>query len=170
MSNLNLQYPIFGAEILCPHCQQTISAITLTDSYLCQRHGAFEVEPNTNDLVHLSSNRRWRQWDGQWYRQHTHPDGIRFEIHEALDRLHSQGYQATKVIIAGRYQQIITAYLRRGGNSWHSETLKLYGLPVEFSSDASKDPCWDVINFNLEKDQQQQQRSSKRQGYFHDFE
>ena len=31
MMNQSLQYPIFGAEIKCPHCRQVIAAITLTD-------------------------------------------------------------------------------------------------------------------------------------------
>ncbi|MDE5076046.1 MAG: DUF2396 family protein, partial [Trichodesmium sp. St5_bin2_1] len=36
----SLNYPIFGPEIQCPHCRQTILALTLTDTYLCPRHGA----------------------------------------------------------------------------------------------------------------------------------
>ena len=153
--NLTLQYPIFGSEISCPHCRQTIPALTLTDTYLCTRHGAFEADPKTKDLVHLQSGRHWRQWEGQWYRQHTHPDGIRFEIHEALDRLHTQGYRATRVIIAQRYQDLISAYLDPCA-SWRSAAEKnqprLYGLPVEFSPDPQDEPCWDVINFDLEKE------------------
>ena len=151
-----LQYPIFGPEIHCPHCRQKIQALTLTDTYLCQRHGAFEADPKTKDLVHLQSGRHWRQWEGEWYRQHTHPDGIRFEIHEALDRLHTQGYRATRVIIAQRYQDLISAYLDPCA-SWRSAAEKsqprLYGLPVEFSPDPKDEPCWDVINFDLEKEQ-----------------
>jgi uncharacterized protein (TIGR02652 family) len=81
------QYPIFGSEIKCPHCRQIIPALILTDTYLCPRHGAFEVQPNCRDLVHLQSDRQWRLWDDEWYRQHTHPDGIRFEIHESIDHL-----------------------------------------------------------------------------------
>jgi uncharacterized protein (TIGR02652 family) len=154
--NSALQYPIFGPEIHCPHCRQKIQALTLTDTYLCPRHGAFEADPKTKDLVHLQSGRHWRQWEGQWYRQHTHPDGIRFEIHEALDRLHTQGYRATRVIIAQRYQDLISAYLDPCA-SWRSAAEKnqpkLYGLPVEFSPDPKDEPCWDVINFNLEKEE-----------------
>lgn len=154
--NSALQYPIFGPEIHCPHCRQKIQALTLTDTYLCPRHGAFEADPKTKDLVHLQSGRHWRQWEGQWYRQHTHPDGIRFEIHEALDRLHTQGYRATRVIIAQRYQDLISAYLDPCA-SWRSASEKnqpkLYGLPVEFSPDPTDEPCWDVINFDLEKEQ-----------------
>ncbi|MGK7914214.1 MAG: TIGR02652 family protein, partial [Prochloraceae cyanobacterium] len=85
MMNPGLQYPIFGPEIYCPHCRQIIPALTLTDTYLCPRHGAFEADPKTGELIHLQSGRHWRRWEGEWYRQHTHPDGIRFEIHEALD-------------------------------------------------------------------------------------
>ena len=61
---------------------------------LVSRHGAFEADPDSKELVHLQSGRHWRQWDGEWYRQHNHPDGIRFEIHEALDRLYTEGYRA----------------------------------------------------------------------------
>ncbi|MBP0001262.1 MAG: TIGR02652 family protein [Cyanobacteria bacterium SID2] len=149
------QYPIFGPEIKCPHCRQTIPALTLTDTYLCPRHGAFEADPKTGELVHLQSNRHWRMWDGEWYRQHTHPDGIRFEIHEALDRLYTQGYRATRVIVAQRYKELIGAYLERS-NSWRDRSdappPKLYGLPVEFSPTPEDDPCWAVINFDLEKE------------------
>lgn len=86
---MNNQYPLFGHEIQCPFCKQTISALILTDSYLCDRHGAFEAEPKTGELVHLQSGLKWRRWDGEWHHQHTrtHPDGIRFEVHEALDKL-----------------------------------------------------------------------------------
>lgn len=154
MINSALQYPIFGPEITCPHCRQVIPALTLTDSYLCPRHGAFESNPQTGDLVHLQSGRNWRQWDNEWYRQHTHPDGIRFEIHEALDRLYTQGYKATRIIIAERYRDLIGSYLERGG-PWRGGTPetpqpRLYGLPVEFSPDPSEDPSWQVINFDLE--------------------
>jgi uncharacterized protein (TIGR02652 family) len=167
--NPGLQYPIFGPEIHCPHCRQVIPALTLTDTYLCPRHGAFESNPETGDLVHLQSGRHWRLWQEQWYRQHTHPDGIRFEIHEALDRLYTEGYRATKVIIASRYKTLISAYLERN-NSWRgspeSKTARLYGLPVEFSSELPEDPCWEVINFDLEKEP----GVPKRYPYFRLFE
>ncbi|MDA0265935.1 MAG: TIGR02652 family protein [Cyanobacteria bacterium] len=155
MVNPALQHPIFGPDIHCPHCRQTIPALTLTDTYLCTRHGAFEADPNTKTLVHLQSGRHWRQWDGEWYRQHTHPDGIRFEIHEALDRLYTEGYRATRVIIAERYKTLVSAYLKRSApwrESLESTVPQLYGLPVVFSPSADQDPCWDVINFNLEKE------------------
>ncbi len=123
---------------------------------MCPRHGAFEADPKTSELVHLQSGRHWRLWNGEWYRQHTHPDGIRFEIHEALDRLYTQGYRATRVIIAQRYQELISSYLERS-TPWRGQSdttqPKLYGLPVEFSPDPKDEPCWDVINFDLEKEQ-----------------
>jgi uncharacterized protein (TIGR02652 family) len=155
MQTLSFQYPIYGSEIQCPHCRQTIPALTLTDTYLCPRHGAFEADPKTEELVHLQSGRHWRLWKDEWYRQHTHPDGIRFEIHEALDRLYTQGYRATRVIIAQRYQELISTYLERS-TPWRgttdSQKPRLYGLPVEFSETLAEDPCWDVINFDLEKE------------------
>ena len=155
MTSPGFQYPIFGPEIQCPHCRQTIQALTLTDTYLCQRHGAFESDPKTGELVHLQSGRHWRLWKDEWYRQHTHPDGIRFEIHEALDRLYTQGYRATKVIIAQRYQDLISTYLERS-TPWRGQSdspkPRLYGLTVEFSPDPKDEPCWDVINFDLEKE------------------
>jgi uncharacterized protein (TIGR02652 family) len=153
MLNPTLQYPIFGPEIFCPHCRQPIPALTLTDTYLCPRHGAFEADPNTKELVHLQSGRHWRQWDGEWYRQHTHPDGIRFEIHEALDRLYTQGFRATKVTIAHRYQSLIASYLDRANPRAPNAdgNPRLYGLPVEFSP-LDEDDRWGVINFLLDKE------------------
>ncbi len=156
MMNPGLQYPIFGPEIQCPHCRQTIPALTLTDTYLCSRHGAFEADPKTGELIHLQSGRHWRTWNNEWYRQHTHPDGIRFEIHEALDKLYTQGYRATRVVIARRYQELMTGYLERS-SPWRSgqpegASARLYGLPVEFSPDVTEDPSWEVINFDLDKE------------------
>jgi uncharacterized protein (TIGR02652 family) len=142
------QYPIFGSEIKCPHCRQTIPALILTDTYLCPRHGAFEVQLNGIDLVHLQSDRQWRLWDGEWYRQHTHSDGIRFEIHETIDRLYTQGYRTTKVTIAHRYIDLISCYLENTGFDIQS----LYGLKVEFSSPEKKELRWEIINFELEKE------------------
>jgi uncharacterized protein (TIGR02652 family) len=161
--NFALQYPIFGSEIQCPHCRQTIPALTLTDTYLCSRHGAFEADPQTSELVHLQSGRHWCLWAGEWYRQHTHPDGIRFEIHDALDKLYTQGYRATKVIIAERYRELIGGYLMNdaAGKEHRPPTCndneppvmpRLFGLPVEFSPTATTEPCWKVINFDLEKE------------------
>ena len=149
------QYPIYGPEVQCPHCRQTIPALLLTDSYLCSRHGAFEANPDTHELVHVQSGRHWRRWEDRWYRQHTHPDGIRFEIHEELDRLYTQGFRATRVIIAERYQALMTPYLEHGA-PWQDDGAekvpKLYGLPVAFSDRAEPDTRWAVINFDLEKE------------------
>ncbi|MEO0458108.1 MAG: TIGR02652 family protein [Cyanobacteria bacterium P01_A01_bin.114] len=148
-------YPIYGPEICCPHCRQVIPALTLTDSYLCPRHGAFEANPDTQELVHVQSGRHWRRWKDEWYRQHTHPDGIRFEIHEALDRLYTQGYRATRVIIAERYKDLVHAYLEHS-TPWRGQvdmaTPRLYGLPVEFSPSPEVEPQWAVVNFDLEKE------------------
>ena len=105
--------------------------------------------------MHLQSGRHWRQWENVWYRQHTHPDGIRFEIHEALDQLYTQGYRATRVVIAQRYKSLISTYLERSA-PWRgqaeSNNPRLYGLPVEFSAASETDPRWDVINFSLDKE------------------
>jgi uncharacterized protein (TIGR02652 family) len=170
--NFALQYPIFGSEIQCPHCRQNIPALTLTDTYLCNRHGAFEADPNTGELVHLQSSRHWCRWEGEWYRQHSHPDGIRFEIHDALDKLYSQGYRATKVIIAERYRELIGGYLAvtesvlskpsldlpddltisSDDNLQPSILPRLFGLPVEFSAPSPTEPYWQIINFILEKE------------------
>ncbi|MEM9087295.1 MAG: TIGR02652 family protein [Cyanobacteria bacterium P01_F01_bin.53] len=151
------QYPIYGPEIQCPHCRQSIPALLLTDSYLCTRHGAFEANPETEALVHVQSGRHWRRWQDQWHRQHTHPDGIRFEIHEELDRLYTQGLRATRVVIAARYEKLMMPYLehgvpsvRQGDREDAAKVPKLYGLPVAFSESATGDPRWDVINFDLE--------------------
>ncbi|MGB7084051.1 MAG: TIGR02652 family protein [Phormidesmis sp.] len=149
------QYPIYGPEVQCPHCRQTIPALLLTDSYLCTRHGAFEADPETQELVHVQSGRHWRQWENKWHRQHTHPDGIRFEIHEELDRLFTQGFRATRVIIADRYKTLMMPYLEHGApwqNKGAEKVLRLYGLPVAFSDRSNADPRWDIINFELEKE------------------
>ncbi len=152
--NLAFQYPIFGAEITCPHCHQVIPALTLTDTYLCPRHGAFESDPDTRSITHLQSGRNWQQWDQEWYRQHTHPDGIRFEIHDALDKLYVQGFRATRVMIACRYQELISNQLEKG-LPWlinESNLPLLFGLPVLFSPAADQESCWAIINFRLDQE------------------
>jgi uncharacterized protein (TIGR02652 family) len=146
------QYPIFGSEIKCPHCQQVIAALILTDTYLCPRHGAFEVQRNCQDLVHLQSDRQWRLWNGEWYRQHTHPDGLRFEIHESMDRLYTQGYRAIEVTIAYRYIDLVRPYLENSSINSSANVQSLYGLNVEFSSPEEQEPCWGIINFQLKKE------------------
>ncbi len=92
--NPGLQYPIFGPEIDCPLCRQPIPALTLTDTYLCSRHGAFEANPETEELIHLPSGRRWRRWEDTWYRQHTHPD--EGEPHLIDERLVRIGFELKK--------------------------------------------------------------------------
>ncbi len=160
LMSIAFSYPIFGASIQCPHCRQQISALTLTDTYLCHRHGAFEADPQTEDLVHLQSGRRWRRWEGQWFRQHTHADGIRFEIHEELDRLRTRGLRATQVVIAHRYRDLLKPYLEQHSLRRQPHPYpRLYGLPVVFSEEytdpqesrAEGDPKlrWSVINFEL---------------------
>ena len=51
---------------------------------------------------------------------------------------------------------MVSTYLERStpwrGNS-DSQSPKLYGLPVTFSEEPNEDPCWEVINFHLEKEQ-----------------
>lgn len=151
--------PCFGPEILCPHCHQAIAALTLTDSYLCHRHGAFEAQAATALLVHVQSQRQWRRWEGQWYRQHNHADGIRFEVHEALEKLASQGYRATKIILAPRYRDLVWGESEHSRNPWRDphnhHQLRLYGLPVVFGGDPRDEPCWAIINFRLEMEPSQ---------------
>jgi len=105
--------------------------------------------------VHVQSGRHWQRWEDRWYRQHTHPDGIRFEIHEELDRLYTQGFRATQVVIAERYETLMMPYLEHGA-PWQSKrgekVPKLYGLPVVFSEPSSVDSRWAIINFDLEKE------------------
>lgn len=164
--SIGVPYPIFGPTIDCPHCRTSIEALILTDSYLCPRHGVFEADPQTHDLIHLQSGRCWRRWADQWFRQHTHADGIRFEIHEELDRLRTRGRRATRVIIADRYQDLLRPYLvDQGPFRRHRDRgqPRLYGLPVFFSSEAFSeadlDPedthRWSVINFEVTQDCQQ---------------
>ncbi|MEB3224745.1 MAG: TIGR02652 family protein [Synechococcus sp.] len=159
MVESSLHYPIFGAEIPCPHCRQMIPALTLTDSYLCDRHGAFEADPDTEILVHLQSSRQWKRWENQWYRQHTHPDGIRFEIHEALDRLYTRGLRATKITIAQRYQALMRRTLEfktfpgdslTDPDSSPPALPRLYGLPVVFHEGGDRHSRWQIVNFELE--------------------
>jgi hypothetical protein len=59
------------------------------------------------------------------------------------------------VIIARRYQELISGYLERSA-PWRGQSEpprpRLYGLPVEFSPESPEEPCWEVINFDLEKE------------------
>jgi hypothetical protein len=49
----------------------------------------------------------------------------------------------------------VSSYLERT-HPWREsneiKSPKLYGLPVVFSPEPLDDPCWDVINFSLEKE------------------
>jgi uncharacterized protein (TIGR02652 family) len=145
---------IFGLSYMMCMLRSTIrisyTLISHEDSHLGPRHGAFEVQPNCRDLVHLQSDRQWRLWDDEWYRQHTHPDGIRFEIHESIDHLYTQGYRAIKVTIAHRYMGLVEHYLEN--TSIVSSAQSLYGLTVEFSPPEEQDTRWGIINFELEKE------------------
>ncbi len=53
--------------------------------------------------------------------------------------------------------ELMSGYLERN-TPWRSsgqgETTgnRLYGLPVEFSPHPVEQPCWEVINFDLEKE------------------
>ncbi|MEO1622659.1 MAG: DUF2396 family protein, partial [Cyanobacteria bacterium J06632_3] len=63
--------------------------------------------------------------------------------------------RATRVIIAERYQRLMSPYLEHGA-PWQSQTgekvPKLYGLPVSFSESPDVEPRWAVVNFDLEKE------------------
>jgi uncharacterized protein (TIGR02652 family) len=142
-----LQYPFFGSEINCPNCQKLIPALILTDAYLCDRHGAFEVQ--AQNLVHLQSGRCWSLWQNKWYRQHTHPDGLISEIQESLDQMYRAGWRTTKIAIAQRYQALLTPYLQYLSKNGNQEQPQLFGISVEYS--AETEPCWQVINFELVK-------------------
>lgn len=153
MTQILENYPIFGSEIQCPQCHRTIPALFLTDTYICPKHGAFETNPNTHELIHVQSGRSWLQWENQWHRQHLHADSLRFEIAEALDRLSRKGYRATQIIIAHRYQELIAPSLANHSDwfkSFYFVRYQLYGVPVGFSPDSSAEPRWQIINFKVE--------------------
>ena len=137
----SLQYPLFGSEIPCPHCQRMIPALILTDAYICSRHGAFEVEHNSQALIHLQSGRCWQRWENKWYRRHSHRESLRAEIQDALDQMYRQGWQVTKITVAGRYQQLLAPYL--------DDHAQLFGISLEFNPES--EPHWQVINFDLSK-------------------
>lgn len=146
-----LHYPAFGPEIRCPHCHRTIPALFLTDTYLCPRHGAFEVSA-TGELIHGLSGRCWHQWNDIWYRQHIHVDGLRFEIGEALDQLSRQGRRAVQITIAQRYQALFEGSLDRESLSpkrLYPLGRRLFGLPLGFSPTPQVAPRWAVVNFEL---------------------
>jgi uncharacterized protein (TIGR02652 family) len=122
-----LQYPFFGIEIYCPHCHKLIPALILTDAYLCNRHGAFEVE--SQNLIHLQSGRCWQRWEDLWYRQHTHADSLNAEIQDALDQMYRQGWKVTKIAIAQRYQDLISPFLNSTDGFANKELIKQQGIP-----------------------------------------
>ena len=151
MSHPAIDYPAFGPEIQCPHCHRTIPALFLTDTYLCPRHGAFQVSP-TGELIHVPSGRCWHQWEGTWYRQHIHVDGLRFEIGEALDQLHRQGRRATQITIALRYQGLFEGGPGRElsvPKRLYPLGQKLFGIPLVFSPAPKVAPRWTSVNFEF---------------------
>jgi len=153
MAQILGDYPIFGAEIHCPQCHRMIPALFLTDTYICPKHGAFEANPNTNELIHIQSGRSWLQWENQWHRQHLHPDSLRFEIAEALDRLYRKGYRARQIVIANRYQELLTPSLENHSDwfqPFYFVKYQLYGVPVQFSPDPLVETRWQIINFEFE--------------------
>jgi uncharacterized protein (TIGR02652 family) len=136
-------YPAFGPEISCPQCRLPIPGLILTETYLCNRHGAFEADMATGELVHVQSGRRWRRWQDEWYRQHVHPDGLRFEIHYSLDDAYRLGQRVSKIQIAERYRTLLQGCLERQG-----QEERLFGLQVEFGTAT---PAWEAVNFRLVK-------------------
>jgi uncharacterized protein (TIGR02652 family) len=146
--------PALGESIYCPCCHRSIPALTLTDAYLCPRHGLFEVCPAENGIIHLDSGRYWRSWRGQWYCQHQQIESLRIEIFAALDHLHHQGFHATGITLAQRYRALVTPYLE-SHSDWFRQIycgkLRLYGLPVTFQPETQADNRWQVISFELIK-------------------
>lgn len=146
-----IDYPAFGPEIRCPHCHRTIPALFLTDTYLCPRHGAFEISPK-GELIHVPSGCCWHQWEGIWYRQYIHIDDLRFEIGEALDQLSRQGRRATQITIAQRYQTLFEGDSRPRPPSikrLYPLRHKLFGIPLLFSPTPQVDPRWTSVNFEF---------------------
>jgi uncharacterized protein (TIGR02652 family) len=123
------------------------------ETYMCPRHGAFEANPHSRELIHIQSGRCWKLWDGVWYRQHLLPDTLRFEIAEALNRLYRRGYRATQIIIAHRYQESLVPSLANHSDwfqSFYFVKHQLYGVPVAFSPDSLAESRWQIINFEFE--------------------
>ncbi|MEM6256321.1 MAG: TIGR02652 family protein [Cyanobacteria bacterium P01_D01_bin.156] len=144
--------PPLGETIHCPCCNRSIPALVLTNAYLCPRHGLFEVGSKKNEVIHLDSGRRWRSWQGRWYRQHQKIESLRTELFSALDHLHHQGFHATGITLAQRYRKLVTPYLESGSDWFHRiycGKLRLYGLPVIFQPEKQEDSRWQVISFEL---------------------
>ncbi|MEM9004932.1 MAG: TIGR02652 family protein [Cyanobacteria bacterium P01_F01_bin.86] len=161
-------WPVLGETICCPCCDCPIPALVLTNAYLCPRHGLFEAsskeneseenESEENEVIHLDSGRRWRSWQGHWYRQHEQIESLRTELFAALDHLHHQGFHATGITLAQRYRELATPHLE-SGSDWFRQIyygkLRLYGLPVTFQPatlpGTQADVRWQVISFELTK-------------------
>ena len=147
--------PALGETIRCPCCDRTISALVLTNAYLCPRHGLFEVGPADNGIIHLDSGRHWRSWQGQWYCQHHQIASLQTEIFAALDRLHHQGLHATGITLAQRYRDLVTPYLE-SRSDWFRQIYygkqRLFGLPVTFQPDTQTGSRWQVIAFEFARD------------------
>lgn len=152
--SLSSLLPAFGEAVRCPCCDHPIPALVLTNAYLCPRHGLFEVDPAENGIIHLDSGRHWRSWQGQWYRQHQQVESLRAEIFAALDHLHHQGFHATEITLAQRYQDLVTPYVE-SRSDWFRQVyyskLRLFGLPVTFQPDTQTGSRWQVIAFELAK-------------------
>ena len=146
--------PTFGETIRCPCCDRSIPALFLTEAYLCQRHGLFEVGSEENEVIHLDSGRRWQSWQGHWYQQHQQIESLRAELVATLEHLHHQGFHATRIAMAQRYRELVTPYLESGSDWFHQIYCgkpRLYGLPVTFQPKTQEDSRWQVISFELTK-------------------
>ncbi|MEO1296654.1 MAG: TIGR02652 family protein [Cyanobacteria bacterium J06636_16] len=144
--------PALGAAIRCPCCHRSMPALVLTNAYLCPRHGLFEVITAEDGIIHLDSGRYWRDWQGQWYRQHQQIESLRTEIFAALDHLHHQGFYATGITLAQRYRDLVTPYVD-SRSDWFRQIyygkLRLFGLPVTFQPDTQTGSRWQVIAFEF---------------------
>ncbi len=147
--------PALGETIRCPCCDRAISALVLTNAYLCPHHGLFEVGPTERGIIHLDSGQHWRSWQGQWYRQHQQIESLRTEIFAALNRLHQQGLHATGITLAQRYRELVTPDLE-SRSDWFRQIYyckqRLLGLPVTFEPDTQKRSRWQVIAFEFARE------------------
>ncbi|NJL47928.1 MAG: TIGR02652 family protein [Leptolyngbyaceae cyanobacterium SM2_5_2] len=147
-------FPALGETIRCPCCHRSIPALVLTNAYLCPRHGLFEVSAAEDSIIHLDSGRYWRSWQGKWYCQHQQVESLRAEIFAALDHLYHQGFHATGITLAQRYQDLVTPYVE-SGSDWFRQIYygkqRLLGLPLTFQPDTQTGSRWQVIAFELAK-------------------
>ena len=127
-------------------------ALVLTNAYLCPRHGLFEVGSAEDGIIHLDSERHWRAWQGQWYRQHQQVESLRVEFFVALDHLHHQGFYAIGITLAQRYRDLVTPYVE-SRSDWFRQIYygkrRLFGLPVTFQPDTQTSSRWQMIAFEL---------------------